>query len=241
MINYGDIVHNSLVDWDGMTTDVIFFNGCNFRCLYCQNHQLIMRDNYVEADDILELINVDFIDGVVFSGGEPCLQPESLEYMMSHLKEHTELKIAIETNGSRPDIIDELSPYLDQVFMDFKSSPYGYELDLIGTNGDDVSRTFESMELCDNLKIPLELRTTCFANLITSKTIDNMGEYIDSTFRYEPAWVLQQGHVDDVLDSDIFNEGVVYSPDEMMELGEVGREYTEDMYVTTQVNGRVKV
>lgn len=239
--NFGDIVHHSLVDYDGYVSDVIFANKCNFRCSYCQNHELIMRNNLCEADDVLGLIDYDFIDAVVFSGGEPTLQPESLEYMMKIIKDTSNLKIAIETNGSRPDVIDMLSPYLDQVFMDFKSNPYAYELDLIGTSETDVQRTYESMELVDNLNIPLELRTTCFKNLISEHDIDMMGEYIEATFRYEPTWVLQQGHVSDVLNSDIFDDSVVYSSEQMMKLGDVGRKYTEDMYVFTSVDGRVKV
>ena len=169
------------------------------------------------------------------------MQPEALEYMMKSIKDTSNLKIAIETNGSRPDVIDDLSPYIDQIFMDFKSNPYQYELELIGTNEADVQRTYESMELVDSLNIPLELRTTCFSNLISGRDIDMMGEYIEATFRYEPTWVLQQGLVSEVLNSDIFNETIVYSPEQMMSLGNIGRRYTEQMYVTTQVDGRVNV
>lgn len=240
-VNYGAIQHHSLVDWDGRVSDVIFFNGCNMSCGYCQNFELIQRYNLREADDILKMIDYDFIDGVVFSGGECTLQPDTLEYMMKSIKDTSNLTIAIETNGTRPDVIDDLSPYLDQVFMDFKSNPYAYKLDLIGTKEADVQCTFDSMELVDNLRIPLELRTTCFSNLITSHDIEAMGEFIESTFRYEPTWVLQQGIVDDVLDTSVFNDDVVYSQEQMMNLGDIGRKYTEDMYVTTKVNGRVKV
>ena len=239
--NFGGIVHHSLVDWDGMVVDVIFANKCNMSCGYCQNHELVMRDDMIETSDILDMIDVDFIDAVVFSGGEPTLQLEPLVLMMNILKEQTDLKIAIETNGTRPDVIDELAPYLDQVFMDFKGSPYQYPLDLIGTNEADVQRTYESMELVDSLNIPLELRTTCFSNLISERDIDMMGEYIEATFRYEPTWVLQQGLVTEVLNSDIFNETIIYSPEQMMSLGNIGRRYTEQMYVTTQVDGRVRV
>lgn len=236
--NFGGINHHSLVDWDGMVTDVIFANKCNMRCGYCQNHELIMRDDMVDTDDILKMIDYDFIDGVVFSGGEPTVQCETLVEMVKDIYVNTDLKIAIETNGTRPDVIDELSPYLDQVFMDFKASPFKYPLDLLGISETDVKQTFESMELVDNLRIPLELRTTCFTNIISEHDIEVMGEFIESTFRYEPTWVLQQGHVDNVLDSDIFDNNVVYDSEQMMELGDIGRTYVEDMYIHTMINGR---
>jgi len=239
--NMGGINHHSLVDWNGMVADVIFANKCNMRCSYCQNHDLIMRDDLRSADDVLKLIDVDFVDAVVFSGGECTLQPEALEYMMKYLKEHTELKVAIETNGTRPDVIDELSPYLDQVFMDFKSNPYQFRNDLLGTSETDVKRMYDSMKLVDELGIPLELRTTCFNNIISERDIAMMGEFIEGNFRNEPTWVLQQGHVDDVLDSNIFDDDVVYTSEQMMELGDIGRTYVEEMYVVTKVNGRTKV
>lgn len=125
--------------------------------------------------------------------------------------------------------------------MDFKSDPFNYDIRNLGTNTTDVERMFESMLLVDGLGIPLELRTTCFKNIIGKLEIEHMGTFIDGHFDRCPTWVLQQGHTIDVLDNVIFNDDVVYGTDEMFELGSVARMEVEDVCVTTLVTGRKQI
>lgn len=237
-VNFGDIVHHSLIDFDGHVSEVIYFNKCNMRCGYCQNFELIMRDDVRLIDDVINMIDVNMSDSVVFSGGEPTLQPDVLLEMVRRVKNELDMDVAIETNGTRPDVIDEVSPYVDQMFIDFKSDPFNYDTLKLGMSPSDFDNYFKTLDLVESLRIPLELRTTCFSNLIDEQTIHHMGDFIDASFYYEPTWVLQQGHTVDVLDNVIFDDSVVYGYEQMKELGDIGRTYVEDMYIFTGTNGR---
>jgi pyruvate-formate lyase-activating enzyme len=197
-----------------------------------------MRDDVRLIDDVIDMIDVNICDSVVISGGEPCAQPKPLIEITRRIKEELNMDVAVETNGTFPEVIDDISPYVDQFFVDFKSDPFNYNRDLLGMSQVDFDNYFRTLDLIESLRVPLELRTTCFSNLIDELTIHHMGDFIDSSFYYEPTWVLQQGHVDDVLDNLLFDETVVYSYDDMKELGNIGREYVEDMYIHTFNKGR---
>ncbi|MCD6480271.1 radical SAM protein, partial [Candidatus Bathyarchaeota archaeon] len=79
----GGILDLSTVDWYGNASLIVFFAGCNFRCPYCQNSPLIPTDSGVEVgvEVLRERIekNLILLDAVVFTGGEPTLQPEGVE------------------------------------------------------------------------------------------------------------------------------------------------------------------
>lgn len=239
-VNFGGINHSSLVDWDGYVVDVVFLNGCNMACKYCQNYDMIQDTNIVDTNDIISQLDFDFIDGVVFSGGECTLQPDALDELIDCVRDENKL-VAIETNGTRPEWIDDTLKYIDRVFMDYKSNPNSFNTHLIQIGPDDLRATYESMKLIDESDTPLELRTTCFKNLIGDWEIRCMGKFIAETFLNTPTWVLQQGHVNDVLDSFIFNDSVVYSYDEIQTLANIGRTYVEHMCYSTLPTGRVSI
>ena len=96
----------TLLDWEGKVACTIYLAGCDFRCPYCHNRDLVLRPEEVEEVEesyVLEYIreNTDFLDGVVISGGEPLLNKD-LKDLIRKLRK-LGMKIKIDTNGNHPD------------------------------------------------------------------------------------------------------------------------------------------
>lgn len=119
-----DIVPVSTTDWKGHCSIVVFFAGCPFNCVYCSNHAHLNDGKYVDITDIEDQITKasEFVDSVVFSGGEPLMHAESLEQLIDHARS-LGLKVGIHTNGAYRDALWNLLVHhkLDGVMLDLKA------------------------------------------------------------------------------------------------------------------------
>lgn len=119
-------LETSFLDWPSKIAAVLVLPGCNFRCPFCHNFELVSDPDQYESlpfqgiMDRLELFT-GWIDGVVVSGGEPTLHP-GLAKMLSAIKEAGFL-VKLDTNGYRPWVIEELvaAGLVDSVSMDIKA------------------------------------------------------------------------------------------------------------------------
>ncbi|MBN2150494.1 MAG: anaerobic ribonucleoside-triphosphate reductase activating protein [Candidatus Lokiarchaeota archaeon] len=119
----------SFVDEPGKTVAMIYLQGCNFNCGFCHNSALIpmftRESKMTSVEQLLESLADNFlIDGVVFTGGEPTLQPGIVDFVKA-----VRAKIpfvGVDTNGSNPARLAAASPHLDRVAMDFKTSLDNY-------------------------------------------------------------------------------------------------------------------
>jgi pyruvate formate lyase activating enzyme len=173
----------SLIDWPKRIAAVIFVGGCNFRCPFCYNADLVLNSQKIPDLDekkILEKLKErkDFIEGVVFTGGEPTLNPD-LETSIRKIKE-VGLKTALETNGSNPEILAKLikQNLLDGIFMDIKGPINKYN-ELTGVPVD-INKIRKSAEIIKNNypKIEAEFRTTVAPELITKESIKEIGQWL---------------------------------------------------------------
>jgi len=173
----------SLIDWPGCIASVIFIGGCNFRCVYCHNPELVLSPKKmmdIKKEVILKELEKRrrFIDGVVFSGGEATLFP--LEDLLKKIKS-INLKIAIETNGSNPLVLKRLfrSKLLDAIFMDIKGSPKQYE-HIIGRKIDrkKIQKSIDFMKKLAQSSFETEFRTTVAPGLIDEKEIQQIGQWL---------------------------------------------------------------
>ena len=120
----------SLVDYEGKLACTLFTNGCNFKCPFCHNSSLVIKDNYsyIEDEEILSYLQkrTKQLDAVVITGGEPTLMPNLIE----KIKEIKKLGylIKLDTNGSNPEIIKQLveNRLIDYIAMDIKNSLNNY-------------------------------------------------------------------------------------------------------------------
>ena len=119
----------SLLDYEDKVSVVLFSHACNFRCPFCHNGESVLNaQTEINFDEILDYLKsrIGLVDAVVFSGGEPTLEPD-LEVKIKTVKSLGFL-IKLDTNGTNPEIVESLlnQGLVDYVAMDIKNSPSLY-------------------------------------------------------------------------------------------------------------------
>lgn len=179
----------TLLDYPGHVACTVFTGGCNFRCPYCHNSELLDMDlpsEFTEEEIFMFLQRrKGVLEGVVISGGEPTLQPD-LPRFIRDIKEQTGLEIKLDTNGTAPDMLRELlgEGLLDFVSMDIKSGPGGYTKAAGITNSGILRRIEESRDLLINGDIPYEFRTTVVDGIHTAEDFREIGPFIKGCRSY---------------------------------------------------------
>jgi len=188
VLRIGGIVPFSTVDWPGKLVCVAFLSGCPWNCPYCQNPDL--RDSksasYTETDlfSLLEK-RKGLLDGVVFSGGEPLAQSETLQAMQT--SRELGFSIALHTCGAFPDRLKEALPYLDWVGLDIKAPWNAYD-GITGVNGSDTL-ALRSLNTIISSGVDFEIRTTWHPDLLSENDICNIA--LDASVRGVKSWAVQ--------------------------------------------------
>lgn len=162
----GGYEKSSLVDFPGRVAAVVFTQGCNFRCPWCHNRQLVEPSAFgptIPVDDIFRHLGgrVGKLSGVVVTGGEPTLQPDLERF----LERACALGFAtkLDTNGSNPAVVQKL---LDRALVDFIAvdlkAPWSRYDEACGVRVDTTSIQ-ETIQLLQTQSIPHHLRTTDWA------------------------------------------------------------------------------
>lgn len=166
----------TLSDYPGCVASIIFTQGCNFKCPFCHNGDLIQsqrtKNHFGTYSLVMERLNKKRgkIKGIVISGGEPTLQP-GLEEFLRQIKEMG-YKVKLDTNGSRPGILKDLlqKKLVDFVAMDIKAPLHKYSL-LSGVVVD-VSAISTSIEIIAHSGIKHLFRTTFVEQLLDEEDLD---------------------------------------------------------------------
>ena len=118
----GGLQKTSLLDFPEKISAIVFTAGCNFRCGYCHNPELIKQVALVK-DDIFAFLQtrIGKLDGVVITGGEPCLQKDLPEF----IKQIKSMGFAVklDTNGSFPEMLETVLP-LSLIHISEPTRPY---------------------------------------------------------------------------------------------------------------------
>lgn len=169
----------SLIDYPGNISSVIFTQGCNFRCGFCHNPNLVLPEKFgptYTEDYILNYISTysHLLDAICITGGEPTIHAD-LPNFIEKIKEFG-IKVKLDSNGTNPQMIKELisSELIDSIAMDIK-----HRLDFEHYNrsvGNSISRkTFSdivcSIELIKSANIEYEFRTTVARGLHNTQDI----------------------------------------------------------------------
>ncbi len=185
------LVRNSLIDYPGKLAAVLFSGGCNFRCPYCQNSQLVLCPQELPDTPPEEVLSFlaerrGFLDGLVLSGGEPTLQPDLGDFAWQ--VKRLGLAVKLDTNGYRPDVLRDLLSRgcLDMIAMDVKATIKSYSL--AAGIPVDLSLIEESLALLLSSGIAYELRTTVVPGIIGPQDVDDLSAWLRRAKRY----VLQQ-------------------------------------------------
>lgn len=201
----GGFIKSSLIEFPGMISAVIFTQGCNFRCPYCHNPELVEPDKFSESipvDEILGFLKErrGLLDGVVIGGGEPTLNSDLPQFIMK-IKE-LGFPVKLDTNGSNPRMIRDLidKKMIDFVAMDIKAPLEKYSL----ASGVvcDTDRIKASIMILSNSNINVEFRTTALDNLHTEEDIIKISELIPEGNRF----CLQRFEPHKTLDTSYLNK-----------------------------------
>ena len=141
----------TMVDYPGRVATTLFTGGCNFRCPYCHNGDLIVGLNDIKPytkDDIFDHLHKrrNVLDGVVISGGEPTLNRDLPDFIRQI--KLLGYKVKLDTNGTNPDMLRSLvkDRFVDYVAMDIKQCRTKYA-DIVHADEFDLDAIAESVEI----------------------------------------------------------------------------------------------
>ena len=212
----GGLQKLSLIDYPEKISAVIFTQGCNFRCPYCHNPQLVDVKLYqpcLEEKDIFRFLENrrGRLDAVVITGGEPALQDDLIPFIMDIRR--LGFAVKLDTNGSRPRVLERLlrDGLVDFIAMDVKAPLEKYP-DVVRAplDKDDLR---ESIRLVIGAKIPHEFRTTAAASLLRPEDILTIAREIDGAKRY----ALQRFQPGETLET-MFTEEKTFSDEEFVQI-----------------------
>lgn len=193
MTIYG-LQKTTLLDFPGHVACTIFLGGCNFRCPFCQNRDIVFADCRINADTtdgetakaspVSEEAFTRFLEkrqnvleGVCITGGEPTLSPD-LGTWIDRLHSMGYL-VKLDTNGYRPDtlckLFDRHRP--DYIAMDIKAAPSRYAF-ASGLERLELNRIQESIDLIRQSGIPYEFRTTAARELQSMDDFREIGKWL---------------------------------------------------------------
>lgn len=175
----------TLLDYPGKVACTIFLAGCNFRCPFCQNWEIVAG----KGEDIAEQTLFDFLkkrkgvlDGVCVTGGEPLINAD-IENFIGRIKE-LGYNVKLDTNGAYPEKLASLAEkkLIDTVAMDIKNCPSEYA----ATAGCEIdfATIDQSVKYLLSDKVDYELRTTVVDELHDEKSMLELGQWIKGAKRY---------------------------------------------------------
>jgi len=197
----------SLIDYPDKISCIVFTQGCNFRCFYCHNPELVYPHLFgiplgeEEIFDFLERRQKQ-LEAIVITGGEPTIQ-EDLVSFLDRVKTLS-YAVKLDTNGSNPFVIKELikRKLIDYIAMDIKAPLERYEA--LTKVKVDLSRIEESINIIENSFLEYEFRTTYIPSFLTFKDLSKILSLIKNKnrfklqkfiFREEKQFLLSQSYI----------------------------------------------
>lgn len=207
----GGLQRCSLIDYPGKIGAVVFTQGCNFRCPYCHNPELVDPARFKPslADEVIPFLETrrGKLDAVTVTGGEPTLQPDLAPFLrqirrMGYL-------VKLDTNGSMPEVLERLlgEHLIDYLAMDLKGPLAKYEkITAVAVNRESIRR---SIEIVLGSGIDHEFRTTVVRSQLGPADLAELAGLIQTGRLY----VLQPFVASKVLKQEFLGE-TSYSPEE---------------------------
>jgi len=177
----------TLLDFPGKVACTVFLGGCDFRCPFCHNFELVEGPLPValEEDEFFAFLEKrrGLLDGVAITGGEPCLRRD-LPAFLARIREGG-FAVKLDTNGNHPQMLARVieEGLVDYVAMDVKNSPGKYAR-TVGLPAIDLAPIRESVELLMEGRVPYEFRTTVVRELHESRDFEEIGAWIEGAERY---------------------------------------------------------
>ena len=177
----------TLLDWPGKVACTVFLGGCDFRCPFCHNSELLSGPMPILMDQegLLEFLRKrqGLLDGVCLTGGEPLLRP-GLPGLLDGIK-NLGFPVKLDTNGNHPDRLVRLweQGLVDYVAMDVKNSPERYP-ETVGVPGLDLTPVRDSVAWLLEGHVEYEFRTTAVRQLHDAASFQAIGRWLQGARRY---------------------------------------------------------
>ena len=225
----GGLQKFSLIDYPEKICAIVFTQGCNFRCPYCHNPELVepkLFSQPIPEDEIFSFLEKrkGKLEAVEITGGEPTLQPDLIEFT-EKIKDMGFL-VKLDSNGTNPNIVEKAikNKLVNYLAMDIKAPLEKYR-DVVKVNVD-TDKIKRSIDLMMNSGIDYELRTTVVKSLLNKNDLRKIGELIQGARLY----VLQKFVPSKLLDPKFLRE-VNYSDEEFEEFKQMMLNYVEDCVI----------
>ena len=177
----------TLIDFPGKIACTIFLGGCNMRCGYCYNSDLVLRQNEIPSisnEEFLDFLEKrkKFLEGVCITGGEPTMHKDLPELCKSIKK--LGFAVKLDTNGTNPEMLELLieKKLLDYIAMDVKASLESYvKVCNVDINIENVK---QSIGIIKNSGIDYEFRTTLVPDIMNVEEMKKIGHLIAGARKY---------------------------------------------------------
>ncbi len=178
----------TLLDFPAHTACTVFTGGCNYRCPFCHNAELVLRPGEqpeVPEEEFFAFLakRKGLLDGVAVTGGEPTLQP-GLEAFLRRIRDMG-YAVKLDTNGTDPGLLRRLvrQELVQYVAMDVKNSPARYA-ETAGTEDPRLESVRESAAFLLEGAVPYEFRTTVVRELHTPEDMRMIGRWLRGAEKY---------------------------------------------------------
>ncbi|WP_156847178.1 anaerobic ribonucleoside-triphosphate reductase activating protein [Campylobacter ureolyticus] len=179
----------TMLDYPDKLACIVWFSGCNMRCIYCYNTEIVKSSGVIENSEFLHFLDgrIDKLEAVVFSGGECTLNKDFL-YLAKEVKKRN-FSLKIDTNGSNLENLKKAIKLnlIDYIALDFKALKENY---FLVTNSNLYEKFIKTLKYLISLNFPFEVRTTIHADIFTENDISKMAEMLEK-FGYKGIYYLQ--------------------------------------------------
>ena len=177
----------TLLDFPGRVACTVFLGGCDFRCPFCHNFELVdgSAPAIMDENELFAFLEKrrGLLDGVAITGGEPTLRAD-LPNLMTRVREMG-YAVKLDTNGTHPDRLADLldGGLVDYVAMDIKNSPEKYAA-TAGLERIDLEPIRRSVRLLMASGVDHEFRTTVVDEFHEAADFEAIGAWIEGAKRY---------------------------------------------------------
>ena len=219
----------SVIDYPGKVAAVVFTGGCNFRCPFCQNPELVLepeKQPSIAEGEFFGFLEErrKWIDGVCITGGEPTIWP-GLPDFIKKIKSMG-FFVKLDTNGSNPEMLEVLlkENLLDYISMDIKAPPEKYEA-AAGVKVE-MEKIKKSAELIRNSGVEYEFRSTILPKIHAKEDLLKIGNWLEGSRKFS----IQQFRNEKTIDP-AFQREKTFSREELEGFREMLKPYFDEVEV----------
>jgi pyruvate formate lyase activating enzyme len=222
-MNIGGYLKTSLIEWPEKISSVIFTAGCNFRCPFCHNAELVLQEGFTQIPEKQIFTDLkkrkEWNDVVIVTGGEPTIHKD-LPIFLKKIKNMGYL-IMLHTNGTNPKMIELLlkKKLIDRISIDVKGEMKDYQK--YSNIQFPILNVKKSLELVINSGLYYELRTTVVPGLHNLENLILLAEDIKSFGQTDKIeWILQEFRPLNTFDKE-YIKIKPFSKEEMLEFQKI--------------------